>query len=463
MSSVLIIDDEPGIRTVLSDIFEDENHTVFAAADGIEGLQTLEANDIDLVILDVLLPNMGGIDVLKEIKHRHPTIEVIVISGHATVDIAVRAVKLGAFDFVEKPLSMEKIMNLARNALRVERLVKENASLKANRPEDKMIGGGEAIGKIWERIQQAADSDAKVLIQGDNGTGKELIAREIHQRSNRSTMPFIEVNCAAIPDTLIESELFGHEKGAFTHAIARRKGKFELADRGTLFLDVIADMSLSAQAKVLRVIQEMQFERVGGEKTINVDVRIIAATNRDIPAEIAAKRFREDLFFRLNVVPIEVPTLRERVDDLEPLIDYFFAKFAASSATDLQSAGSNNARKLSAEAIQALREYTWPGNVRELKNFIERISIMTDESIISVETVRDYLGDHAPVLADSDSSYSEFQDMKLTEARNEFEKKLIELRLQEYDFNIPKTAEVLGIYPSNLYGKIRKFGIEVPK
>ena len=463
MSSVLVIDDEPGIRTVLTDIFEDEDYTVHVAADGIEGLRILDEIDIELVILDVLLPNKGGIEVLKEIKEKYPTIEVIVISGHATVDIAVRAVKLGAFDFVEKPLSMEKIINLARNALRVEKLEKENASLKAYRPDDQMIGSGAAINTIWERIQQAAASDAKVLIRGENGTGKELIAREIHGRSSRSTMPFVEVNCAAIPDTLIESELFGHEKGAFTHAVAQRKGKFEIADRGSLFLDEIADMSLAAQAKVLRVIQEMRFERVGGEHSIDVDVRIIAATNKDIPAEIAAKRFREDLFFRLNVVPIEVPPLRERTEDLETLIEYFLKQFASTPDGSMIDGASNGDKTFSREAYEVLRSYSWPGNVRELKNFIERISIMSNEATVSADTVANYLGGHIQRDDEPVAVFDEFQDMKLTEARNEFEKKLIELRLKEYDYNISQTAEVLGIYPSNLYGKIRKFGIEVPK
>ena len=455
MSSVLIVDDEPGIRTVLSDIFEDESYSVFAAADGIEGLEILEREDIDLVILDVLLPRMGGIDVLKEIKRSHRTLEVIVISGHANIDIAVRAVKLGAFDFVEKPLSMEKIMNSARNALRVERLEKENAALKANLPDDTMIGGSEPMQTIWERIQQASATNAKVLIHGENGTGKELIAREIHRRSNRGTRPFVEVNCAAIPDTLIESELFGHEKGAFTHAINRRKGKFEMADTGTIFLDEIADMSLAAQAKVLRVIQEMQFERVGGEASLSVDVRVIAATNKDIQIEIKRKTFREDLFFRLNVVPIEVPSLRDRTEDIEELVDYFLNKFAANHGIE--------GKRFDKSAMTRLTEYRWPGNVRELKNFVERISIMSDDAVIGVNGVDQFLGDHAEGLSESDSSLDEFQDMKLTEARNEFEKKLIEVRLRENEYNISKTAEVLGIYPSNLHGKIKKLGIRREK
>ena len=455
MSSVLIIDDEPGIRTVLSDIFEDESYSVYVAADGIQGLRILEDNDVDLIVLDVLLPNMGGIEVLQNVKRDYPNIEVIVISGHANIDIAVRAVKLGAFDFVEKPLSMEKIINLARNALRIEQLQKENESLRGNLTGDKMIGSGAAINLIWQRIQQAAASEAKVLIQGENGTGKELIAREIHLRSSRATKPFIEVNCAAIPDTLIESELFGHEKGAFTNAVARRKGKLELADNGTLFLDEIADISLNAQAKVLRVMQEMQFERVGGEQSIEVNVRIIAATNKDISSEIKSGRFREDLFFRLNVVPIEVPALRARLEDIEPLVEYFLGKYANGEDIQLKS--------ISAKGMDALRAYLWPGNIRELKNFIERISIMADGEIVSEDEVRQYLGDHASFLSEEDVSLSSYTDMNLAEAKNEFEKKLIEMKLRDSDFNISKAAEVLGIYPSNLHGKIKKLGIQVPK
>jgi two-component system, NtrC family, nitrogen regulation response regulator NtrX len=280
-----------------------------------------------------------------------------------------------------------------------------------------------------------------------------LIAREIHRRSARSALPFIEVNCAAIPDTLIESELFGHEKGAFTHAVARRRGKFELADQGTLFLDEIADMSLQAQAKVLRAIQEMRFERIGGEKTLSVDVRVIAATNKDISREISAKRFREDLFFRLNVIPIEVPPLRDRVEDLEMLIDYFSGKFGKASG--------EGSKRFSDDAMRILREYSWPGNVRELKNFIERISIMALDPTVGEETVRSYLGDHAQIS--TESAFGEFADMKLTEARNEFEKQLIEQKLRENDYNISKTAEILGVYPSNLHGKIKKFGIKAQK
>ncbi|HOV62437.1 MAG TPA: sigma-54 dependent transcriptional regulator [Spirochaetia bacterium] len=454
MGKILIIDDEPGIRTVLSDILEDEKHTVYTAGDGFDGLALLKENPIDLVILDVWLPNMGGIDVLKEIKKNYPEIEVILISGHANIDLAVKAVKLGAFDFLEKPLSLDKITTLVKNALKIESLRRENRELKESVfIEDSMVGESEAMKQVRERIAMSAGSDAKILILGENGTGKELVAREIHRQSKRAHGPFVEVNCAAIPDTLIESELFGHEKGSFTGAVSRRKGKFEIAHTGTLFLDEIADLSLPAQAKVLRAIQEMRFERIGGEESISVDVRIIAATNKDIQKEIAESRFREDLYFRLNVVPIIVPPLRERGRDLEILIGYFMDKFKGPDR--------DTPKTLSPEALKHLESYDWPGNIRELKNFIERINIMTDEDQISLETVKYYLGEARASAKGND--LKGFENMKLAEAKDLFEKKFIEQKLSENGFNISQTAEALGIYPSNLHGKIKKLGIAIKK
>jgi len=453
MSKILIIDDEPGIRTVLSDIIRDENHQVLTGSDGFEGLTILKEESVDLVILDVWLPNMGGIDVLKEIKKEYPTIEVIMISGHANIDIAVKAVKLGAYDFLEKPLSLDKIINLVKNALKMEELKKENEILKNSIfMEDRMIGSSNQIKAIWAIINQSAPTDAKILITGENGTGKELIAREIHKNSNRSSAPFIEVNCAAIPDTLIESELFGHEKGAFTSAVARRKGKFEMAHNGTLFLDEIADMSLNAQAKVLRAIQEQKFERIGSEKSITVNIRLITATNKDIAAEVKAGRFREDLFYRLNVVPINAPALRERISDIKELIQYFMGKYKSDDITVNKT--------ISREGIKALTNYNWPGNIRELKNFIERINIMADEVEISVETVKYYLQEDTNTKPAMNNEYS---NLKLNEAKDKFEKQFLKNKLEENNYNISRTAETLGIYPSNLHGKIKKFGIEIIK
>lgn len=457
MANILVIDDEPGIRTVLRDIYEDENYTVFDAGDGISGLGILEKTDIHLVVLDVWLPNIGGIDVLKKIKKQWPEIEVIIISGHANIDLAVKAVKLGAFDFLEKPLSLDKILTLTRNAIAMNALKIENKQLKTSvLPEEKMIGKSKVMEAIRETIARSAKSDAKILITGDNGTGKELVARDIHRKSNRKANPFVEVNCAAIPDTLLESELFGHEKGSFTGALASRKGKFEAADGGTLFLDEVADMSLSAQAKVLRVIQEMRFEPVGSEKTQTVDVRIIAATNKDIQKEINNGKFREDLFFRLNVVPIYVPKLSERKEDIPLLIDYF-VEF-------MQRNGHAEAKAFSDKAMDFLIEYPWPGNVRELKNFVERVIIMSIEPEISRETSEQFLN----LSLDKDKKASDpliekFTKMNLSQARDEFEKLLLCQKLEDNDFNITKTAQNLGIYPSNLHGKIKKYGIEIKK
>jgi len=433
MSRILIIDDEPAIQDVLGDILRDEGYEVFIAEDGLEGLRLLRIEPIDVVFLDVWLPGKGGIDVLEEIKAGWPDVEVVIISGHATVETAVRAIKLGAYDYLEKPLDLGRVVTIARNAARLEALRRENAALRQGQfLEDDMIGDTEGMRRIREIVEQSAPSDSRMMILGENGTGKELVARMIHNRSRRSARPFIEVNCAAIPDNLIESELFGHEKGAFTGAVARRRGKFEIADSGTLFLDEVADMTLEAQAKVLRAVQEMTFERVGGEDQIHVDVRIISATNKDIRREVEEGRFREDLYFRLNVIPISVPPLRERQDDLP------------------------------VEAMKLLTEYLWPGNIRELKNFIERVTILVDEAEVTEETARYYLGE-AGSRPSAVSADREYDGMKLGEARDLFEKRLLERRLEENGFNIAKTAQALGVYPSNLHGKIKKHSVEIRK
>jgi two-component system nitrogen regulation response regulator NtrX len=450
----LVVDDEQGIRQVLQDVLGDEGHQVFAVEDGFQALEILEQEAVDLVILDVWLPNMGGIDVLKRVRGGWPDIEVVVISGHANINMAVQAVKIGAFDFLEKPLSLEKTITVVENALKLEELKRENRSLKESIFfEDEMIGSGEGMSKVRELIDQSAGSDARILVLGENGTGKELVAREIHRCSRRAKAPFVEVNCASIPETLIESALFGHEKGAFTDAHARRKGKFELANGGTLFLDEIADMSLSTQAKVLRVLQEMKFERIGGEKSVSVDVRVIAATNKNIQEEIRAGRFREDLYFRINVIPIFVPPLRERTEDLQTLVDYFMEKFKRPAEGE--------AKRLSEEAVQLLKTYFWPGNVRELKNFIERINIMTEEKVISPESVRRYLTSRTDW--EKDEVLKGFESMKLNEAKDEFEREFLVIKLEENEQNIARTSKALGITPSHLHNKIKKHGIEIKR
>jgi len=451
VSTVLVVDDEKGIRDVLKDILEDEGHRVFSAEDGVEGLQIMDRESVDLVILDIWLPNMGGIDVLQEVKARSPETEVLIISGHANIDLAVRAVKLGAFDFLEKPLSLDRVTTLCRNALELEGLRRENRRLRTQSiNEDDMIGDSSAMQEVQNLIQQSAKSDSTIMIYGENGTGKELVARRIHSLSARSDGPFVEVNCAAIPDSLIESELFGHEKGAFTSAVGLRRGKFEVAHRGTLFLDEIADMSPAAQAKVLRATQEMRFERIGGEEPISVDVRIIAATNKDIRAEVDAGRFREDLYFRLNVIWIDVPPLRERGEDILAIASYFLSKYRVSPDTPQ--------KRFDKQSQALIRDYPWPGNVRELKNFIERISIMTDEEVLTPDIAEYYLGERRE--AQSDPLMDEFGEMGLSDARDGFERRYLESKLAENGFNISRTAAALGIYASSLHAKIRKLGID---
>ncbi|HVO40119.1 MAG TPA: sigma-54 dependent transcriptional regulator [Spirochaetia bacterium] len=454
MSTILIIDDEPGIRSVLQDILEDEGYSVIGAEDGIQGLAELAARPVDLVFLDVWLPNMGGIDVLSRLREQYPDVEVIMISGHANISLAVQATKMGAFDFLEKPLSLDRTITVVRNALALEDLRRENRTLKNSIfMDDRMIGSSPGMMAVRGLIEQAAASDSRILILGENGTGKELVAREIHSRSARSGGPFVELNCAAIPESLIESELFGHEKGAFTSALARRRGKLELANRGTLFLDEIADMSLVTQAKVLRVLQEMRFERVGAEQSISVDVRVISATNKDIQAQVRSGKFREDLYFRINVVPIVVPPLRDRMEDMPDLVSYFMEKFKRPSAKE--------PKTLSPEGMRILRAYHWPGNIRELKNFVERINIMSEEEVISADSVTSFLG--AAPRGQQNDILTAYADMTLAQARDSFERDLIADRLRHSGGNISRAAESLGVYASNLHSKMKKLKVAAEK
>ncbi len=454
MATIIVIDDEPGIRTTVRDILEDEGHTVIVAEDAVVGLEAMDGQRPDLAVLDVWLPRMGGLDALAEMKKRRPEMEVLVVSGHGTIDMAVRALKLGAFDFIEKPLSMDRLLTAVRNALEIGVLRRENRDLKRAASSsidfEPLIGSSPSLAEVKALIEQAAPSDARILITGDNGTGKELIARAIHAKGRRSGRPFIEVNCAAIPDTLLESELLGHEKGAFTDAASRRAGRFEAADGGTLFLDEVADLSLPAQAKVLRVLQEMRFERLGGEKTISVDVRVIAATNKDIKAEIAAGRFREDLYFRLAVVPIHMPSLRERREDVPELCRHFLSKAASAGAPE---------RQISPEGLALLCSRNWPGNVRELANFIERLAVMSDERLVSAETVLRVLGEGSPEKAEPLVA-QRYGTLGLAEARELFERDYLVQKLRECDYNVARAADASGIHPSGLHAKIKKLGIE---
>jgi two-component system nitrogen regulation response regulator NtrX len=454
MATILVIDDEPGIRSAVRDILEDEGHKAELAEDAVVGLELAETGRPDLVVLDVWLPRMGGLDALVEFRRRFPDVEVLVISGHGTIDMAVRALKFGAFDFIEKPLSIERLLNAVRNALEIRELKRENRNLKRAAAfasdSDELVGSSPAMAEIRGLVQQAAASDARILITGENGTGKELVARAIHRNSSRCGGPFVEVNCAAIPDTLLESELFGHERGAFTDAVSRRAGRFENADNGTLFLDEVADLSLAAQAKVLRVLQEMRFERLGGERTISVDVRVIAATNKDVRTEIAAGRFREDLYFRLAVIPIRMPALRERREDVAELCAFFLERAAERGAP---------AREVSKAGMEVLASRDWPGNVRELANFVERLAVLSDDLVVSAETVHRLLGESFKRKAESlvGECYS---PLPLSEAKELFERNYLVQKLRECDYNVMRAADAAGIHPSGLHAKIRKFGIE---
>ncbi|MCL2181732.1 MAG: sigma-54 dependent transcriptional regulator [Treponema sp.] len=451
MPAILIIDDEPGIRTTLSSILEDEKYKVFTSEDAVTGIETLKREVIDIIFLDVLLPRLGGIEALEKIRAEWPLTEIVMISGHANIDMAVRAVKLGAFDFLEKPLSLEKVFTVCRNALAIKKLREENKRLvKINRySSEDIIGTSAVIRNIRETVKQAAESDARILITGENGSGKEVIARTVHQCSHRCDHPFTDVNCAAIPDTLIESELFGHERGAFTDAVSTRKGRFELANGGTLFLDEIGDMSLSAQAKVLRVIQEQKIERLGSEKTIETNVRIIAATNQDLEKACETGRFRRDLFFRLNVVPIHVPPLRERPEDISLLLCHFLNGFKKELTLD-------------AGALEAVTTYDWPGNVRELKNLAERISVMHPGNTINEEELRKLLGKKIEKKEQTilHTSLPEgIMEKEYNEARDSFERCYLEYQLSRNNGIISRTAEAIGLYPSNLHAKLRKYNI----
>jgi len=450
MAKILIVDDEINIIKTLSSILQDEDHIVYSCKNGEESMEFLRLNDVDLAILDVWLPDVDGIDLLEQVKSLYPDTAVLMISGHGSIDIAVKSTKLGAYDFIQKPLSMERIITSANNALEHMRLRKENIKLrKEYRVDDEMIGNSPKIAEIREIIETAAKTNARVFITGDSGTGKELIARAIYHRSKRSDKSFVKVNCAAIPNELIESELFGHEKGAFTGAINRRMGKFEIANKGTMFLDEVCDMSASAQSKVLRVLQENQFERVGGNETITVDVRMIAATNVDVKKAVEDGTFREDLYYRLNVIPVHVPTLMERMDDFPILVDHFLESFAEEHGLGL--------KQIDSAGMKELARHSWPGNVRELKNVIERLSIMVPGEVISRDDILKHLEayDYDDIMTKDTSS--------LKKAREEFEKDYLIRVLKKNDKNITLTSKELGIERTNLHRKIKQYNININK
>lgn len=444
--TILVVDDEVSICQSLKAILSDEGYQVLVAGSGEEAIKIVEEEMPLLVLLDIWLPGLDGLETLKAIKAAHPKVLVIMMSGHGTIETAVKATKLGAFDFIEKPLSLDKVIILVNNALNLVRLEEENILLKQKVSHQyELTGNSAVIAELKEMISIVAPTNAWILIMGENGTGKELVARSIHHLSWRSHKDIVEVNCAAIPEELIESELFGHEKGAFTGATEKKRGKFDLAHEGTIFLDEVADMSLKTQAKILRILQEKKFERVGGNKLIDMDVRVLAATNKDLEKEMELGRFRQDLYYRLHVIPLRVPPLRERKEDIKLLAERFLLDFAVKEG--------QAPKILTEDALALLMEHDWPGNVRELKNIIERLIILTPSNEITAKDIPllnakiengAFSGDSVVVAADL-----------LKDAKMDFERQFILKKLEENEGNISKTAEAIGLERSNLHKKLK--------
>jgi DNA-binding NtrC family response regulator len=448
MNKILIIDDEKEICESMKMILDYEGYEANFSTSAIQGLKTLEENPPGCLLLDIQMPEMNGFEVLKRIKESYPSISVIIISAHGSVENAIKATRLGAFDFIEKPIDRDKLLISVRNAIEQVKLLTENIEIKKSlEGSGDILGQSKSIKAILELIDKVAPLDTRVLITGENGTGKELVARAIHKKSQRKDKPFIEVNCAAIPNELIESELFGHEKGSFTGAFNQRIGRFELANKGTIFLDEVGDMSPQTQAKVLRAIEDGKIERVGGGKKIDVDVRIISATNKDLPEEIQKEKFREDLYHRLNVIPILVPPLRERKDDIPILVEAF--------AKEIITRHKKPPVKFLDDAIKLLQEMNWSGNVRELKNIIERIIIIIDKREISRSDIEFLLKPGQASMDDIIDDSNSFQEFK-----EKAERAFILKQLNENGWNISKTAELLDIQRSHLYNKMKKYGIE---
>ncbi|OQY58957.1 MAG: Fis family transcriptional regulator [Desulfobacteraceae bacterium 4572_88] len=447
--SVMIIDDEPSIRQSLSGLLSDEGFDVITASNGYEALKIIDREAPDLVLLDIWMPGIDGIETLKEIKKDNPFVQVVIITGHGNIETAVNATKLGAFDLIEKPLSIDKVIVTINNALNFRRLEEENRYLRKKTIEKNAISGNSPpIAALKKQIAAAAPADTWILITGEHGTGKELVARTVHQLSPRAEQPLIDVNCAAIPDDLIEIELFGQEKRAFTETTTRKRGKFELAGAGTLFLDEIGDMSLKTQSKILRVLQEQKFQRVGGGRTISVNARVIAASNKDLKREMRKGRFREDLYYRLNVIPIEVPPLRERSEDIPVLTETFLDEYGARHRDA-------TGKQMSPRAVQLLCDYSWPGNVRELKNLIGRLTIMVKKDVIDESDIPPPYNPGA----DREQNFGNpelFSIDDLEAAKESFEKTFIRRKLSENGQDRARTAEVLGVEQSYLERKMRE-------
>ncbi len=448
-SRILVVDDEAEIRRSLRMILEYEGYEVIEASSGPEGVALAEREAPDLVFLDIKMPGMDGLEALQRMRGANESLPVVIISGHGTVSTAVEATKAGAFDFIEKPLASERVLVTIRNALDTTRLRDENRSLKrAAEVRHQMVGESPSLRQIWDAIKRAAPTNATVLLLGESGVGKELVARAVHRNSLRHRERFVQVNCAAIPDELIESELFGHEKGSFTGATEKQIGKFEQGDRGTIFLDEVGDMSAKTQAKVLRVLQEGEVERLGSARTIKVDVRVIAATNKDLEQEIEKGTFREDLYFRLSVIPIRVPPLRDRREDIPALVRHFVDLFSRD----------NNRRpqRFTPAALEYLQKARWKGNVRELRNTVERMLIMTPGDVIDVDDLRDIVRlDSKPAAPDNEKE----RPGTLREFKESAERAFLVGKLRENNWNISKTAEVIGTPRSNLYKKLEQYGI----
>ncbi len=448
--TILIVDDEPSIVQSMKGLLHDDGFDVLTASNGYEALQIIDNESPDLVLLDIWMPGIDGLETLKEIKSNSPFIQVILITGHGNVETAVKATKLGAFDLIEKPLSFDKVSVAIHNALNFRRLEEENRYLRKKTLEKHSIDGrSKPILTLKQKLAAVAPKDSWILIYGENGTGKELVARTIYQLSTRVDKPFVDVNCAAIPEELIESNLFGHEKGAFKGAAAKKRGTFEIANEGTIFLDEISDMSLKTQAKILRVLQEQKFQRVGGGRVLSVDVRVIAATNKNLRDEIDKGRFREDLYHRLNVVPIEVPSLRQRAEDIPLLVELFLAECARQNGEPRKT--------MAAEALDLLMRYPWPGNVRELKNLVEHLAILAPRETIKPEDIP--LSYHTSSMADAIQAEKYFAMDCFKSAKKAFEKAYIKNKLDENQGNITRTAMKIGVGRSYLHKKLKQLGL----
>ena len=450
MATILIVDDEKAIRRTLKEILEYEKYKIEEASDGEEGLAMIKSNTYDVVILDIKMPKMDGMEVMEAVNKAGIDVPIIMLSGHGNIDTAVEAVKKGAYDYISKPPDLNRLLITIRNAMDKATLITETKVLKRKVSGTRdIVGDSLPIMKIKEDIEKVAPTDARVLVTGDNGSGKELVAKWIHEKSNRSDGPLIEVNCAAIPAELIESELFGHEKGAFTSAVKQRIGKFEQANGGTLFLDEIGDMSLSAQAKVLRALQENKITRVGGDKEIKVDVRIVAATNKDLLAEIDEKKFRMDLYHRLSVIIIHVPSLNDRKDDIPLLVDYFLDEICKEYGMA--------PKVIEKEGYDLLVQRNWTGNIRELRNITERLIIMSDKTI-TAEDVKYYCSTSTAELPSGAMNYDNFSNFQ--QYKEYMEKVFIEHHLEENGWNVSKTADTIEVQRSQLYQKMEKYGLK---